>query len=47
MAGRVTKGKHGGSLWVIKKNGREVAYALTKTEAERKQKAIRDGVWGR
>jgi hypothetical protein len=43
---RVTISKSG-HLYVIKKGGREVAYAETKVMAKRKAQAIRDGTWGR
>ena len=32
-----------GHIYVISKNGREVAYAHTKEEAKRKQEKIREG----
>ena len=44
---RVTMGKYGGSLWIIKRGGREIAYANTKAEAKRKADAIRAGTWNR
>jgi hypothetical protein len=47
MTPRVTIGQHGGHLWIIKKDGKEIAYAETKPMAKRKAQAIRDGTWGR
>jgi hypothetical protein len=41
MIARVTIGKHGGSLWIIKKSGKEITYAETKSSAQKKAKAIR------
>ena len=32
-----------GSLFVISKNGREVAYAHSRLEAEKKQEKVREG----
>ena len=47
MTERVTIGLHGGHLWIIKKGGKEIAYAETKTMAKKKAQAIRDGTWNR
>jgi hypothetical protein len=40
---RVTIGKHGGHLWIIKKGGKEIAYAETKKMAQWKADKIRKG----
>lgn len=40
---RVTIGLHGGHLWIVKKDGKEVTYAHTKAEAKKKQKWVKDG----
>ena len=45
MTERVTIGKHGGHLWIIKKGGKEISYALTEAEAKKKQMWIRDGTF--
>jgi hypothetical protein len=40
---KYTKGRHGGFLWIIKKDGKEYAYAETEAMAERKIKKLREG----
>ena len=40
---RVTMGRYGGQLWIIKKGGKVIAYAETKKMAQWKADKIRKG----